>query len=351
MNKNIYLFFLGILGFAHISLGQGNPGQFIAAQSLIADSKKLIEAYSAPAFKALGTTQNNAWASTAKVHNPFRFDLMLNVVAVAVPKSDQTFDINNLGLSQMRAQDPNKHIAQTVSGDKVETGIAYDDPFSPGSTKTLKSPKGTGVAYIPGPSLQLSLGLPLHTEVMVRFIPTSHITYDNYDYGTTGLLGGGLKIGISPYIWKDTIPVDIAVMGSMYKLNYNYDLPKNYSSPGVKDVNPYDDQKLAESTTGYSLDLLVSKKIGALTIMGDVGYQSTTSQINLLGTFRTATNSNVVSYVDINNPISVSYAAYNTIKAGLSFRLKAGPVLFQLGGTLSKYSSVNFGLGIDIDKK
>ena len=49
----------------------------------------------------LGDGLNNGWYNSAKTHKLFGFDFNISVSAIQIPKSETTFDLNTLGLTNL----------------------------------------------------------------------------------------------------------------------------------------------------------------------------------------------------------------------------------------------------------
>ena len=87
------------------------------------DSKKMFQSYLNPLMKGAIYSSNGGWFNTAKVHKKFGFDLSLKLNLSFVPKSDQTFSINNLDYVTSSAEN-----LPTIIGESREEEIILTIP-------------------------------------------------------------------------------------------------------------------------------------------------------------------------------------------------------------------------------
>lgn len=353
---------------ASISLktnAQNDIGQFLQAGR--DDGAKLIGAYIGPLFKGFGAGLNNGWYTTAKPHKSGRFDLTFSLNPVFVPASDQTFNVNDLGLQTFKVLkgDPN---SPTVSGPDrtgATVGYTYNNPITTQTdTVQFKLPNGTNAPYAFAPTLQLGIGIYKGTEVMLRYIPTSNFG----SAGTIGLYGFGVKHDFKQWIPAiSALPFDLSAMFG--HTSFSYSVPLNALAPeaGVKQENgnpapDYSTQGFSVKTKATTFGVIISKKITVLTVYAGTGMNLSSTKLAMDGiypvtTFNTNTtpNSNPGApkpgekqITNIAGP-SVDISGPNSpyITAGL--RLKF--FFLTLGGnyTVSKYSggAVNLGLCVD----
>src|SRR4051812_38651310 len=82
-----------------------NPSNLIRGGK--ADGEALLTAYMGPFFKAFGANLNSGWYNTARPHGSFWFDITAYATVAFIPTSDQSFDINSLGLKYLKPAGPN----------------------------------------------------------------------------------------------------------------------------------------------------------------------------------------------------------------------------------------------------
>ncbi|MFH0843148.1 MAG: DUF6588 family protein, partial [Bacteroidota bacterium] len=183
-------------------------------KSATADGVSLLEAYVAPYANAFGAGLNGGWYNTAKPHKLGGFDLTIGLNVGMVPAADETFDLSTLGLSTNI--EPKIGTAPTIAGpDEGRPTMTYS--VSGVTLASFSMPPGTGWKYIPVPTAQIGIGLPLGTEVKGRFVPKIPI-----GDGDVMLWGVGLMHSITQYLPGDELlPIDASIFGGYTRLNAN----------------------------------------------------------------------------------------------------------------------------------
>ena len=314
-------------------------------QSGPADAQKLIGAYINPLFKGLGTGLNSGWTNTAKAKKPLRFDLRITGTAAFVPNSDKAYDVKTLGLENIRPVDPNKSIGPTAFGANTEGALMeiYNSSLPDPDPTTFRLPKGTGLNFVPSPQVQLTLGLPKHIDVSLRFVPDVKI-----EDGTLNLFGAGAKIELLPILMGKkykTTPIDIALAFGYTSLNFNLPLDLNNQTTS--------DQVIAVKMEGYSAEAIISKKLLFFTPFASIGIQNSTSKLNATGTYNfdvpvtPQTPTGKKTFVD---PVSLNQNDINGLKATLGFQMNLAFFRIYASYTQAQYSYANAGIGFGIGK-
>jgi hypothetical protein len=247
----------------------------------INDTEKILQAYLEPLANILGSDLNAGWYNTARPHKLGGLDITFTGSVSRAPASMLTFDVNSMGLEQATLQDPSKSTAPTVAGEMAEDNrpsLEYwvDDPT--GTTGSIRLaeitlPNGTGFDFFPLPMGQLTVGLPLGTDVSARFLPTLPIG----DLGEVGLWGVGGKHSISQWlpVIKNSKILDIAVQGGYTKVNSLVNI--EVESPPVDVPGPeydYDGQTLGLDVAGWTVNLIASQKLSVFTFYEGIWYAS-----------------------------------------------------------------------------
>jgi len=350
MKKMILVICAGFFLF-QIAFSQSDVVKFLIAGK--ADANILARAYLNPYALALGDGLNNGWYNSAKTHKLFGLDLSVSVSAIKIPQSATTFDLNTLGFTKLVLEDPLKHIAPTVAG----TDVAGPRLLVRENGKTLasfNSPPGTGLDIVPLPMAQLGFGLLPHTDLIVRFVP--EMKYDNSgDEMKIGFWGLGVKHNFKEWIpVLKTLPFDASVFGSYSQLNAQSELslnPSDFSDGNVVVTFGADQNQMLKFNTKTSkYGLILSKKIGILTVFGGLGHSKSETRINLLGQYvvETTIQEGGLSFVtkdDLIDPIDLSFVSKNIcLDAGLRLKL----AFFSLFGSVNKagYTSYNAGFSL-----
>jgi hypothetical protein len=303
-----------------------------------ADATKLVNAYLDPLYKGLGTGLTSGWTNTAKSKGFLKFDVRLTATAAFVPQSARTYDVNTLGLNNIRPAIGSSSIGQTAFGaDKIGGKMeVYTSNGLPTGT-FFNLPEGLGFHVVPSAQLQATVGLPKNIDVSLRIMPKIKL---GDDIGSLQMIGVGAKIEILPLLVGKSgkiIPIDLAIAGGFTQ--YKYALPLNIDNVANSD------QHIEAKFNGVNFDAIISKKLLFFTPFASIGYQTSTTDLKALGTYKFATGTGNVSYKD---PISVKQTDIDGARATLGFQLKFG--FFKLYGsyTQAKYTSVNAGIGLGI---
>lgn len=333
----ILLMLMLSLTFVYQANAQDDLDQFLEQSA--EDGEKLIGAYIAPAIKAFSLGMNQGWYNTAKPHKVAGVDLTFTGSLMKVPSSEQLFDVNALGLSELTLVDAN---GNPRSNGNISTILGPDVPaiFSLSSTVNdgtidqsddVEVPGGLELGEdvkllenkMPAAMLQLGFGLPKGTDIKFRFVPK----VDVGDDGKFNLFGIGVMHDVKQYIpGIKNLPFDLsAFVGyTKMKLDVAFDPGQN----GLFEVS---------STT---IQGVASKKLSVVTFYGGLGYNIAKSNLAMLGTYDIG-GSNVI------DPVDLSYAA-SGFRGSVGMRLKLAVFTFHADYTLQKYSALTAGFGISV---
>ncbi|MGM9479401.1 DUF6588 family protein [Pedobacter sp. GSP4] len=305
-----------------------------------ADATKLVNAYFDPLYKGLGVGLTDGWSNTAKSKGLLKFDVRFSVSGAFVPQASRSYDVNALGLSNIKPAVGASSIGPTAFGND-EVGGRMQIYTSNGlpTTTFFNLPKGLGFHIVPSAQIQATLGLPKNIDVTLRAMPKVKL---GSDLGSLSMIGFGAKIELLPLFMSGTaeklVPVDIAIAGGFTQ--YRYDLPLNINN------STGSNQHIDAKFNGVNFDAIVSKKILFFTPFASVGYQTSNTNLKALGTYSFDTgNGSSVNYTD---PISVKQTDIDGARASLGFQLKFGFFKFYGSYTAAKYSMVNAGIGLGI---
>lgn len=349
MKKLILLIWAGFYFITAFS--QSNVVEFLKGGK--ADANALARAYLNPYALALGDGLNNGWYNSAKTHKLFGFDLSVSVSAIQIPNDATTFDLNTLGLTKLTLEDPSKHIAPTVAGANVD-GPRLLVRENGKTIASFNTPPGAGLDIVPVPMAQIGFGLLPHTDIIGRFVP--EMKYDNSgDEMKIGFWGIGVKHNFKEWIpVLKALPFDASVFGSFSAVNAQSELsldPNDFSDGNVR-VTFGDDksQMLKFKTKTSKFGLVLSKKIGILTVFGGIGQSKSETTIDLLGKYvvETTISAGGVSTVtkdNLDDPIDLTFDSTN-ICMDLGLRLKLA--FFSLFGSINKAEYTSFNAGFSL---
>lgn len=350
--KRVVILMISSLFFSSVAFSQIESIDFL--RSARADGVKLLDAYITPWINAFGAGLNGGWYNTAKPHKFGGFDITLGVNVGMIPASAEKFDISSLNLTSLTGSGE----APTIAGAK------NDGPelvYSSGGVELARfnTPPGTNWRFIPVPTIQIGLGLPLGTEIKGRIVPRIPIKD-----GDLFLWGVGLMHSISQYFPGDKLlPYDISLFGGYTRLNSNVPVSltpegDDYSNYVTFDTTLFADQNLSATVTALNVSALASINLKVITFYGGLGYSNTKTLIKLNGYYPTPTVADPSGkpHMEYNDEGAVPGDAfgkieiknYSGLRANVGFRLKLAVVTFHVDYTWSQYSVLSAGLGISI---
>lgn len=317
-------------------------------KALPSDAQKFLAAYTEPWTNAFGAGLNGSWYNTAKPHKPLGFDLTTSINVGMVPSSASEFDLSSLGLQSLVGT------GKTPSISGPESPLPDLAVVSNGrELARFPAPPGTDWRYVPAPIVQLSVGLPLGTEIKGRFVPEIHLQ-DSY----ISLWGIGLMHNLTQYLPGDKLlPYDVSLFGGYTKLTGGLPIslepgtPQNYTTP----VN-FDDQKLNLTVSGINVSAIGSFNLRVITFYGGLGYSKTKTEIGLSGNFPTPTWNNDLNRVEYNNSgvqttddfEVIEIENFSGLRANLGIRLKLAWLTLHADYTRAQYNVFSAGLGISV---
>jgi hypothetical protein len=315
------------------------------------DAVKIIQSYFSPYANAFGAGLNGGWYNTAKPHKLGGFDITASFNFSMVPKSAGTFNVADLGLTALTGTG----IASTISGPST-SNVTLTKTVSGITVASFKLPPGTGWRLIPTPTAQIGIGLPLGTELKIRYMPPMKLKDANLS-----LWGVGLMHSIMQYIpGHKLIPVDLSVFGGFTKITTNIPLslqpkagaPQSYTVYNA--ASSFNDQKMSANIEAWNVGIISSVKVAVLTVYGGVGYSHTLTDIRLKGNYPLPVPDAVISttegvYKDagvINNFPAISIKNFSGLRMNLGLRVKLAVVTIHMDYTRSQYNVFSTGLGI-----
>ncbi|MDX1639414.1 MAG: DUF6588 family protein [Balneolaceae bacterium] len=329
------------------------------------DANILLEQYLKPVGKGFGADLNSGWFSTAKTHATLGFDITLNVGAAVVPSSDQMFNVEDLPLQEVEYIS-NGPQTPTVAGDDQTGALIGSEStfFNPNTGQNervfeLNLPQGSGYPYIPAPMLQASVGVIKNTDVTVRYLPQVPLPNDL----EVKMFGLGLKHEINQWLpGGNLLPVDLSVQGGFTNLDAT--LPFEVTPNADQDTeNPFpastwEGQEANFSANAFTINALVGKTLPIISVFGGVGYQTSSVDIGVDGSYPVEAPNDQYNPTDpdskpktiekIDDPVSLSYDENSSLHALIGARLKL--LIFNISAsyTLSEYPIAQVGVGIGI---
>ncbi|MGB5944328.1 MAG: DUF6588 family protein [Leeuwenhoekiella sp.] len=265
---------LGLLLFPLISFSQLNPEAIL--ESVKHDAGVIFDAFLEPGTKSMMQASHGGWYRSAKSLEPFAFDVGLVGTAGFAPGEEQSFRISSLDFENTVTGVPD--VNPTVLGDGPKSTItvtndqlrvSYDFEMINGLKKDL--PFGATPAAV----LQVAMGLPLQSEVILRLTPKTTVREIS-----AGSFGFGLKSELSPYFnLKEDSPLTISLFANYSRSKFTYDFEEKSPFEG-------ENQNIESISNGYSVQGLFSLDYEKFSVYGAAGYIGSSSTVEVLGTYR-----------------------------------------------------------------
>jgi|26BtaG_2_1085354.scaffolds.fasta_scaffold00386_2 hypothetical protein len=333
----------------HFAKGQELESILLAAD----DATLLTENYLNPGMKGLMYSMNDGWATTAKFHKKFGFDITIGLNASIVPNSAKTFAFLSEEYAYVSLPNGESRLQTIMSENSVDTKIDISIPTGDGTYKVGSFTMPGGIAEdlplnaVPAPTVQVGFGLPFKTDIKARFVP--NIKFDN-DV-ESNLLGFGLQHDLTQYLGVfERLPLSISVLGAFTNMNVVYYIQDENGSDGVMVTDGKTEFKL----NTWTVQALASLDFKLITFYGGVGYNNGKTTVKLKGDYLLTydiedSNGNYMGSVDesISDPINLSFAA-NGMRATLGTRLNLSIFKIFADYTFQEYNTATLGIAFSV---
>ncbi len=321
-----------------------NYAQFEDIFASDSDASKFVTHYTDPLFRGLMYASNAAWVTSAKPIKAFHFELNIGASGAFVPTEYETFKFDPNDYQYLRVES-GPDIIPTVMGGDSQTILKIVIPDNNNNeVKLLEFDAPGGVKdelplnIVPAPTIQASMGLPLGTEVNVRYAPK----LTSEDGGFFQLLGLGVKHSISQYFPKgkdkEERKFNLAAHVSYQNISAGYD-------------DPDSNKAVHFSVNTISLQGIASFDYKIISLYSAVGYTKGFSNMDVLGTYEYTyeiqdNNGNHIrnETVSVDDPLKLDFDL-NGLKAKAGIKLKL--VFFQIfvDYTLQEFPVATAGIG------
>ncbi len=354
MNRRTLVTFIMVTIFSLATVAQFN-GDFLRGG--IDDGTKIFKAYITPYANAFGAGFNSSWYNSAKPHSLGGFDFTISVSTGLVPLADQTFDLNSLGFETLTLENPGgSSIAPTVAGKNIP-GPRLEAIVSEGGydirVASFSTPEGTGWKAVPVPMVQLGIGLPLGSELKVRYMPNLNIAD-----GKISMFGGGLIHSITQWIpATKLLPLDVSIFGGYSRLNMMMPLnlqPDSYSHFTMYDATDFADQEVSMYVEAWSANVIGSFNLPIISFYGGLGYSKTKTHAEISGNYplpavdlTVSTSSPVYNDAGVITDIEpMDIKNFSGVRVNIGTRLKLGIFTIHADYTRANYNVFVGGLGL-----
>jgi len=343
MKKQLILFIGLCIGASSFSQNfQSLENLLLASQE---DQSLLFKKYLSPLVTSVNFGMGNGWVHTAKTHKKLGFDITLSLNSFFIPSNAKKF--STLGLSSITSS--SEYLPTVLGGSTSETltvSIADESSIFPTNelNATFIAPSGIenelSLDMLVTPNIQIGIGLPFKTDLIVRYVPTTSSKSTNIS-----LKGVGIKHNLLQHFGPaDKIPlVDLSLLIAYSNYSIDYDFQKTSTLAGVG-------QRAAIDMNNYTAKLISSIDLKLITFYASIGYSKGVSNLSVLGSYdlsyNVADTSEVIVFT-VTDPLSLEWEKESISgNAGLSFNLP-GIKLFA-DYTSQEYNSVTVGVSIGI---
>lgn len=249
--------------------------------------------------------------SYGKNPQKFGFDISISGNFSFAPSSEELFSIAGLNVKT----ESGKTSIPTILGESKSETLTFEVPgFKDIKVKSPEGIKGDlPLNVIPAPMVQLGLGLPFETDLIVRYMPTI-----NSQGVSSSLFGLGFKHDVLQYFGPiDKLPLDVSIIGAFSNMNTNYNLPNDSSIDGSN-------QKISFKTKTFTIQALASVNLLFVDFYAGLGYGKGTTSFDVLGTYN-------LEYQDETSGLSVS----RPLKDPIDMNVKSGGARATFGTRLN----------------
>ncbi len=307
------------------------------------DANKFVTNYTDPLFRGLTYATNASWVTSAQPIKAFHIELNIGASGAFVPKQNETFKFDPDEYQYLRIEN-GPDMIPTVMGGESQTRMKIVIPINNNEIKILEFNAPGGVKdqlpmnVVPAPVVQASMGLPLGSEINVRYAPK----LTNKDGGFFQLLGIGIKHSLTQYFSKKE---------NKEKRKFNLAAHVSYQNILAGYDDPDSNKSVHFSINTVSLQGVASLDYKLISLYSALGYTRGFSSMDVLGTYSYTYdiqdnngNSLGTQTVSVNDPLQLDYNM-NAFKAKAGFKLKL--TFFQIFAdyTIQEFPVATAGIG------
>ena len=233
MKKKLVLFIY--LSFSVSSFSQNFENLEYLLLASQEDQSLLFKEYLNPLVTSVNFGMGSGWANTAKTHKVLGFDITISLNTFFIPSDAKKF--STTGLTSVTSS--SDYLPTVLGGNTNETlSVSINDDstvFPPNEfSATFTAPSGIKndlfLDMLITPNIQVGLGLPFKTDLIVRYIPTTSSKNTNI-----GLMGVGIKHDVLQHFGPiDKIPlIDLSLLIAHSNYSIDYEFQKTSNLPGV----------------------------------------------------------------------------------------------------------------------
>ncbi|WP_400080751.1 DUF6588 family protein [Winogradskyella sp. R77965] len=313
------------------------------------DASLLTQNYLRPALEGLMYSMNGGWATTAKVHKKFGFDVTIGFNGSLVPDEAQSFAFLPSDYRFLELPNGENELQTVMSENDAETSVDISIPVGDGTFKAASFNMPGGITQdlpvnaVPAPTVQVGFGLPSKTDIKLRFVP--NLNFD--DDVEANLIGLGLQHDLTQYLGPlDKLPFSLSILGAFTNMKVAYAINDESATDNVAINNGEAEFKM----NTWTVQALASLDFKIITFYGSLGYNNGKTTARMKGDYTLTydiedSNGNQVGTVNesISNPISLDFNA-NGMRATLGTRLNLAFFKIFADYTIQEYDTATLGI-------
>ena len=317
------------------------------------DASLLTQNYLNPAMIGLMNSMNGGWATTAKVHKKFGFDITIGVNASLVPDEAQAFTFVSDDYQFLSLPNGENELQTVMSENDTETtvDISIDNGNGTFKVASFNMPGGITedlpVNAVPAPTVQIGFGLPFKTDIKARFVP--NLNFD--DDVEANLIGFGLQHDLTQYLGPlDKLPLSVSILGAFTNMEVIYTINDEDVTDNVSVSNGEAEFKM----NTWTVQALASLDFKIITFYGSVGYNNGKTTTKMKGDYTLTydvedSSGNQIGSVNetISNPINLDFEA-NGMRATIGTRLNLSVFKIFADYTFQNYNTATVGIAISV---
>jgi len=307
------------------------------------DAAIYTKQYLNPAMNGLMYNLNNGWYSTGKTHNKLGFDITISASAAKIPDNEKMFqfiasDYNHLNISSGSSELP------TIAGGTTNSMLVVNDtnldPFPAIDGAGGEWPDNFIIPVsAPTPMVQLGFGLPMKTDLKLRFFPNT-----NRDGVSYNLFGFGVQHNLSQHIKSlDKIPtLTVSGLAAYTKANIVY-TPDATSVAGSN-------QSIEMHLNSFTIQAIGDIDLKIVNFYLGMGFTGGSTNLDALGTYQFDFDNNGSidpSFEEIVDPIQLDFDV-SGFKTTIGTRINLGPAKIFADYSIQAYSSITAGVAFSL---
>ncbi len=342
--SNPFLIFLFLLNFTGVGVHvQGQDVGFEAfLQAGDKEAQMLMTSYLEPLITGYSFSMANGWYNTARTHEALGFDFSVTANFTLMPEAKKYFTFVSSEYRNVVLSGDDYHIPTILGPSKTgsEVKFTYTDEETGQVISNVFTPQGenimddTGLNSFFSPSFQMSIGTFVNTDLIVRYMPSSHINgcFKN-------VFGIGVKHDLKQWIpvLKD-LPVDISALGNFSGFQNRCEIESQFEG---------ENQAIEMNINNWSSQLLISGDLSMITLFAGVGYNTICSSSTMSGTYTIEDQYDTKKTFTVKDPVYIEYKKASWMTAG-GFRLNFGLLSWFGSFTYQFYPVVTSGFGFSM---